>query len=127
MFSLRHDDAANVLEIEARGFWDMATVAAFGAAAVARGSAIRLRRRHYAIFVDARGMSTQSGAVASAIALLLPKARLLTDGPIALVGANMLNKLQIDRLVSGERIRTFLDYDQARVWLHEEWIANRAA
>lgn len=127
MYHLRHDAAANVIEITAEGFWDLATVAAFGTAAVAKGAAIRLRHGQYAVFVDARAMPIQSGAVAAAVALLLPRARLLTRGPIALVGGNMLNKLQMDRVLAGDSIRSFVDYDEARAWLADQWTTKRAA
>lgn len=127
MYRLHHDAASNVLEIDTEGFWDLPTVATFGAAAVAKGTAIRLRHGQYAIFVDARAMPTQSGAVAAAVALLLPKARLLTRGPIVLVGGNMLNKLQMDRVLAGENIRSFLDHGEARAWLAAEWTTKRAA
>jgi hypothetical protein len=33
----------------------------------------------------------------------------------------MLNKLQIDRLFSGKRVRSFLDRDQAVAWIDAEW------
>jgi hypothetical protein len=121
MYRLDHDAVANIFHISAKGFWDVPTAVAFGAACVAKGGAIRLRHGHFAILIDARNFPIQSQAVAHVTGLLLAEARLLTNGPVAFVAGAMLNKLQIDRLFSGERVRSFLDRDQAVAWIDAEW------
>jgi hypothetical protein len=127
MYRLDHDPVANILHITAEGFWDLPGTAAFGVAAIAKGTAIRLRHGHFAIVVDARNFPIQSGTVAETNSLLMPKARLLTNGPIAIVAGSMLNKLQNERFFSGDRLRHFIDYDQAMAWIDAEWTSKRAA
>ena len=127
MYRFDHDSGSNVLHITAEGFWSVPTASAFCVAAVAKGSSIRLRYGDFAIVADARSSQIQSGPVAELLHGLLPKARLISQGPIALIGAGMLSKLQMDRLFSGDGIRSFLDYDQALAWIGDEWIAKRAA
>ena len=62
MYGFDHDPTTNILRITARGFWDVPTVGAFGAAAVARGTAIRLRHGRFAILNDVRGFVKKGGA-----------------------------------------------------------------
>ncbi len=127
MYEIDFDPVRKLLVLRTEGFWSLGTLAAFAAAALARGAIARARYGRYAILADSRKLPVQSAEVARALDAVVSKSLALSDAPYACVVGSMLVKLQAERVLNRPNCRVFLDMDEATAWLDQEWVQRRAA
>ncbi len=127
MYAIEFDPQTRIMHIRAEGFWTTATMARFAAEALAKGAAARFRHGAYAVFNDARKFPVQTPEIATAIEGLMARSVKITSGPTASVVDNMLSKLQAERVLKGDKVKVFLDWEEANVWLATQWGHRLAA
>lgn len=117
-YTIAFDEAQSLLTITTFGFWSLPTTVAFSTELLARGTALRIKHGRFCTLADLRQAAIQPAPVVDALAAMVPKAMKLTSAPIAAVAASTLAKMQTERYLVGPNCRTFLDYDEAKLWLN---------
>ncbi len=121
MYTIRFDRYRRVLHLSLTGFWTMATIIQFASELLVRVSAIRLRHQRYAVLSDASDFPIQSTAVTKQFTRIMMRGVEMNIGPTAIIVASQLNKLQAERIFPIDRVRVFLDADEAQGWLDSVW------
>jgi hypothetical protein len=116
-FEVRFDAKARRLHWTMRGFWTMADVAAFATALRATVEPLGPPPHRYDGLCDSRDFPVQARDVSDALGMIEQVGRAMHEGRIAIVVGSVTNKLQAQRTLTGDRIRVFLDIDEARTWL----------
>lgn len=116
-YVIRFDPVDGILHMRLEGFWTLVTLATYTARLVAETSKLRLRGRSFDILSDARGFAVQSAAVTAGFDALSRKGAASHRGRTAIVVASTLNKIQAERSLVLDKVRVFLDMQEARQWL----------
>lgn len=119
-YHYEYDPIARLLDLKLIGLWDETVVARFMRdAEQIRAGVVRAGHRDFAgrILIDLTDFAVQPSAITDSIANLLP---LFGDraGRVAVVNsASQLQKMQIQRLLSHEKVRMFPTRAEAKSWL----------
>ena len=119
-YEISFDPATVTLRLTLRGFWTLATLAAFSAKMLSVTSGIRRQHLLFGVLSDSRTFAVQSTIVGAGFTALMGQASRTHKGPTAIVVASMMNKLQAERTMVSPRLRVFLDYDEAATWLAQQ-------
>lgn len=122
-YEIDYDLSSRTLKITTHGFWSGGLAAKFAAELIAKGTAIRLRHGTFYTLIDMRNAPIQPASVIESLAGMMPKALMVTKYPIAAVAASSLGKLQTERYLTAPNCRTFLDYDEANIWMRSTPLA----
>lgn len=121
MYTIRYDSMRRIFHLTLNGFWTMPVIIKFGAELLVRTTAIRVRGHRYAMLSDASAFPVQSAQVTSYFERIMARGIEIDVGPCAIVVASQLNKLQAERSLRSDRVRVFLDRDEAEAWLATVW------
>jgi hypothetical protein len=117
MYAIRYDPGDRILHLRLEGFWGAATLAGFTAELLVRTTALRLRGTVYGVLSDSSRFAIQSPLVSQGFERIMARGAQTHRGPTAVVVASVLNKLQAERTLKGDRTRISLDAEEARAWL----------
>ncbi len=117
MFRIDYDRAANCLAIHVTGFWRPEDVPPFSDALEAQCRAASAVSRHFATLIHSGDFPVQTNDVADLLTGVMVRCIGLTQGPVAIVVASQLNKLQVERTLVHPRVRAFLSAAEVRPWL----------
>jgi len=118
-YLVEYDGVAGLVRYRIEGFWDVATVDAFGAELLTALSGRVANGRKLDVLGDASAFAVQTAPVAVAFETLMIQRVLPQIGRLALVVGAMLNKLQVERSMAGSQVKIFLNVEQAAAWLNE--------
>jgi hypothetical protein len=124
MYAIRYDPGERILHLKLEGFWTAATLARFVAELMVRTTQLRMRRERFGVLSDSSRFAIQSPLVSQGFERIMAKGAETHRGPTAVVVAGVLNKLQAERTLKGERVCVFLDPAEARGWLAAELLAD---
>lgn len=121
MYTISFDAPSRTLRLTLKGLWSAATLAGFAAELLVKATAARVRYGDFALLSDASGFPVQTARVAEGFEAILARGAKVHAGPVAIVVASVLNKMQAERTLKSPRLRVFLSLDEARQWLATEW------
>ena len=121
LYDIRFDPDRRLFRLTLSGFWTMATVIRFAAELLVRTTAARARHGRFAMFSDSSEFPVQSTQVAQHFERMMARGIATNVGPMAILVASQLNKLQAERVFGTDRVRVFTDRALAEAWLDANW------
>jgi hypothetical protein len=119
-FEISTDSRRKLLDIEMRGFWDIATFKAFSAEFLSALHSLHRQGGCDAAIVDGREFAVQSREVLDGFSAMMRDAGPFLAKRTASLISGQLNKMQADHVAESMTRRTFTTREAAEAWLFDQ-------
>ncbi|QNQ08239.1 hypothetical protein [Sphingomonas alpina] len=126
-YNFDYDARRRFLKLTLSGLWDRATLVAFQREAgallgkVANAGHTDPSGR---ILIDVRGYAVQSQDIADEVSALIPTYGILADRIAVIWSQSALQKMQMRRLLTSDKLRFMMSEEEALAWLFEVPLAK---
>ena len=117
MHTINFDEQTRTLTLRSEGLWDLAEVELYKSDLTKVMRDLKTRHQSWATLTDSRNQSLVTQEVAAALAEFLQDDSIKPTGKVAILVAQMLGKMQAERIADNPFVKVFLDEDEARAWL----------